>query len=136
LIERKTWRRNNSLWISERGCTGATWGGRRRAVSTVFNLGRNEVTATLATHRLEMLWDAIEGWFTRHRDGEQPVWDETTLRIGQAIADGEFVCRLEVPKLVQHIAATDGVAVIHGWLDSLRQAFGTVIGIQLADSAW
>jgi hypothetical protein len=83
--------------------------------------------------RLELLWQAVEGWFARHRDGEQPVWDETTLRIGQAIADGEFVCRLEVSDYIREVAAKDGVAFVHGWLHGLREAFGTVIGIQLAD---
>lgn len=98
-----------------------------------FYLGRDEKKAGVASQRLEMLWKAVKGWFARHRDGEEPVWDETTLHLAQTIANGEFICRVEVPDLVRQMAATDGVWRIHGWLDSLRQAFGEIIGIQLAD---
>lgn len=75
----------------------------------------------------------MKDYYARYRDGEQPVWDETTLSIGMAVARGEFVCRLEVPDLVRRLATADGEHVVHGWLNQLRQVFGTVIGLQIVD---
>src|SRR5205085_1089222 len=43
------------------------------------------------------------------------------------------ICRLEVPGFVRQTAEAEGVNVIHGWLHSLREGFGAIIGLQLDD---
>src|SRR4051794_20575729 len=70
-----------------------------------FYLGDNEKKAEIAARRLEILWEAVEEWFARERDDQEPVWEDTTLAIGHAIAKGEFVCRLEVPGPIREMAA-------------------------------
>jgi hypothetical protein len=108
--------------------------GKSGLIQQRFYLGRDEQKAALAEQRLKQLWDAIEAtWGHDHLGNGQPVWDETTLTIGQAIARGEFVCRLELPTTVQEAARLQGDFVLHGWLNQLRQAFGTIIGLELAN---
>lgn len=88
------------MWTPGRGCSAATWGRKHGGAQHRFYLGRDRAKATLANQRLDLLWDAVKAYCARYRDGETPVWDDTTLTIAQAVARGEFNCSVDVPAYV------------------------------------
>ncbi|HJT78600.1 MAG TPA: hypothetical protein VJ739_15450, partial [Gemmataceae bacterium] len=104
-----------------------------KAVQHLFRLGKDEGKAKLANSRLEQLWQCVK---LRHerQQGEgkaadpRPLWDETTLAIGGAVAKGEAVCKLQPPPEVSGLAVEMQVA----WLGTLQRDF-PVIPLQLAD---
>src|ERR1019366_5495073 len=96
-----------------------------------FYLGRDESRARIASQRLQDLWDAVER--SRKALNLQPAWDDTTLAIGQAIARGDFLCRLEIPDWLKKEGDDEGKNLIQDWLHGLREDYGSIIGLQLVD---
>src|SRR5207248_2189236 len=56
-----------------------------------FYLGRDKATAHVSEIRLETFWKALEGYFGVERNGEAPLWEDWSLEIAGAIADGQMV---------------------------------------------
>jgi integrase len=108
---------------------GWKWGN-GRPIQHLFRLGRDEAKAKAANYRLEQLWDAVVARWRRWKaegttDEPSPVWDDTTLAIGGAIAKGQAVCTLHPPEGL-------GAAGAAMWLTVLQTQF-PMIGLKLPD---
>jgi integrase len=77
-----------------------------KMIQHLFRLGRDEAAAKTANVRLEQLWECVVARWRRLKgegktDEPSPVWDDTTLAIGHAIAKGEDSLTLQplIPSL-------------------------------------
>jgi hypothetical protein len=104
-----------------------------KTVQHLFRLGKDETQAKLANIRLEQLWNGVAARWKRLKDEDRaetpaPVWDETTLAIGQAIAKGDTSCAIFPPPDVLALPAEMQVA----WLGRLQADF-PIIPLRLVD---
>lgn len=95
-----------------------------------FYLGDAEDRAKANSLRLADMWRALADRWKRWRDAgieesEFPQWDDTTLKIAQAIADGQWSVVVSVPEDID----SDGVA---HWLADLRTTFPMMGAISIA----
>src|SRR5262245_34408569 len=103
-----------------------------------FYLGRDEAKATLASLRLEQLWDQVSRRWERENKFElyptdRPVWDEITLAIAEAVRNGDAVARVPLP--VPFSAMIPESPLLAAWLHRLQPDI-TVIKLELrADDA-
>lgn len=100
-----------------------------------FYLGRDESKATLASLRLEQLWQQVCKRWQRENSCEiyptdRPVWDEVTLAIAEAVRIGEAVARVPLP--VPFSVMIPECPMIGDWLDRLQDDI-TVIKVELRD---
>jgi hypothetical protein len=111
-----------------------------------FYLGRDLSKATLANLRLEQLWEQVKNrWvrdneipvfdedrqeWIRHRESEQPIWDEVTLTIAQAIIKGETTAHIKPSADLLELA--DDAEVMTCWLQQLQSDF-PMIRLELVD---
>lgn len=110
-----------------------------------FYLGKKHSEAAINVLRLERAWLAVETRWQKMRarqaegfvwDDEtpRPLWDETTLRIGQAIARGELVVRLDLPTGLRDGTSELTLQMSSSWLLELQDDFG-MVRLELADQA-
>jgi hypothetical protein len=95
-----------------------------------FYLGRDKNSAQVSETRLEVFWTALEEYFAAERKGEIPLWEEWSLEIAAAIADGKMV--ISPPSPPASLVAwfpDDPDIVAAGWLDILQSHFGGVVGV-------
>lgn len=98
-----------------------------KQVQHLFRLGKDEEEAKTANMRLEQLWDAV---VARHKrllresraETAEPLWDDVTLVIGQAIAKGQDACAISPPTTIASLTAELQVA----WLARLQADFPIV----------
>jgi integrase len=94
-----------------------------------FYLGRDKNHARVGETRLEAFWNALEGYFAAERKGESPLWEEWSLEIGAAIADGKMVIAPPPPPAALVALFPDDPDVASaGWLDILQTHFAGVVG--------
>jgi hypothetical protein len=101
-----------------------------------FYLGRDEQRAQYANLRLEQLWEQACKRWSRENARElqplsQPMWNETTLEIAEAIRNGELVAFVSLPRPVMSVMIPESPLIGH-WLFELREDI-TVIKIELSD---
>jgi hypothetical protein len=111
---------------------GWKWGN-GRPIQHLFRLGKDKEQAMAANRRLEQLWDAVVAAWKRRKaeqttDEPAPVWDDTTLAIGQAIAKGQTVATIYPPPEMENMAP----AAVGAWLAALQLQF-PFIGLKLPD---
>jgi hypothetical protein len=96
-----------------------------------FYLGGDRTEAQVRYLRLDQVWAAAEKCWVREGGPGRPLWDETTLRVAQAVSRGESECRLELPRW----AIVDGMdaATMVSWLQDLQEDF-YMIRLSLADA--
>jgi integrase len=92
-------------------------GNSERPVQHLFRLGRDKERASAANARLEQLWGAVVERWRRWRAANVecpacPLWDDTTLAIGAAVAKGESACVLQPPERLNAGAAASWLAVL------------------------
>ena len=94
-----------------------------------FFLGRDKNQAQVGETRLEAFWISLEEYFATQRKGESPLWEEWSLEIGAAIADGKMVIAPPPPPPALLAMFPDDPDVASaGWLDILQTHFACVIG--------
>jgi hypothetical protein len=101
-----------------------------------FYLGREEVKATLASLRLQQLWDQVSRRWQRENATEleptdRPVWDGVTLAVAEAIRNGEAVARVPLPLPLAAMVPESPLRA--EWLHRLQSDL-TVIQIELRDA--
>jgi integrase len=101
-----------------------------KLVQHLFRLGRDVAPAKAANLRLEQLWEAVVArWRRQHAEGKTadhcPLWDDTTLTIGAAIARGQTTCTLTPPDGGSPTAAATWLAILQGYYP--------MIGLRLPD---
>src|SRR5262245_66090227 len=100
-----------------------------------FYLGREETKATLASLRLEQLWEQVSRRWEREKQTDlsptdRPVWDEVTLAIAEAIRNGDAVAQIPLP--LPFSAMIPESPLLADWLHRLQTDI-TVIKIELRD---
>jgi hypothetical protein len=100
-----------------------------------FYLGREESKATLASLRLEQLWDQVSRRWERENQTDlhatdRPVWDGVTFAIAEAVRNGDAVARIPLPLPFSTMIPES--PLIGDWLDRLQSDI-TVIKIELHD---
>jgi hypothetical protein len=95
-----------------------------RAIQHLFRLGRDKAEAERRNLLLERLWDCVcNVWKKDKGDGAPcsacPMWDDTTLAIGAAVARGEALCVLQPPA-----GLGAGAALL--WLAAVQQRYPVV----------
>lgn len=97
-----------------------------------FKLGHDRKVAAGRSQQLEAIWDAVCKRVQREDEDARPLWDETTIQIGQAVARGEPVATLKVPAwLEQDMPEAEAVV---GWLHDLQADF-PMIRLRIEDQA-
>jgi len=96
-----------------------------------FYLGRDQGAAGLAERRLVQFWEAIERYFEEERDGEECRWEAWSLALAKQIADGAMVVTADVPDHIQVQVEHEGVIVVAGWHNLLKEYFGAICGIEM-----
>jgi hypothetical protein len=101
-----------------------------------FYLGRDEAKATLASLRLEQLWEQVSRRWehenkTELRPTDRPVWDEVALAIAEAVRNGEAVARIPLP--LPFSAMVPESPLRGDWLHRLQTDI-TVIKVELRDA--
>jgi hypothetical protein len=96
-----------------------------------FYLGGDRTEAQVRYLRLDQVWAAAQKRWAGDQNPGRPLWDETTLRIAQAVSRGEPECRLELPRWA--IGAELDAATMVCWLQELQEDF-SLIRLSLADA--
>jgi hypothetical protein len=95
-----------------------------------FYLGRDKNHARVGETRLEAFWNALGGYFAAERKGESPLWEEWSLEIGAAIADGIMVIAPPPPPAaLVALFPNDPDVASAGWNDILQTHFAGVVGL-------
>lgn len=102
-----------------------------------FHLGREETKATVANLRLELLWQEVCKRWERENDyalhpTDQPVWDDVTLAVAEAVRTGEPVAKIDLP--LPFSAMVPESPLTGAWLDRLQRDV-TIVKIELRDPA-
>lgn len=82
-----------------------------------FNLGRDLAEARRRFDRLARVWEIIENRWAKEQVDPRPLWDDVTLAIGRAIAEGAEEAAVPVPS--DDVEPGD----IGSWLRHLQQEF-------------
>jgi hypothetical protein len=143
VVKKSLCRASNGLFIRNLGYNRGAEG----YVQPKFYLGRDESRALLANLRLEQLWNQVKKrWerdneiavfdedrqeWIRHRESEQPVWDEVTLTIAQAIIKGEPTAHINPSTDLIELA--DDAEVMTCWVQQLQADF-PIIKIELVNA--
>jgi hypothetical protein len=98
-----------------------------------FYLGREEAQATLASLRLEQLWEQVRRRWERENPTElyptnRPVWDEVTFPIAEAVRNAQAVAYIPLPLPLSALIPES--PLIGDWLDRLQTDI-TVIKLEL-----
>lgn len=97
-----------------------------------FKLGSDRQAAVVRSYQLEAVWKAICKRHEREPETPRPVWDETTVEIGKAVARGDVVVKLPVPAwLEQDMPEAEAVV---SWLHDLQADF-PMVRLQIQDQA-
>ena len=94
-----------------------------------FNLGSDLAEAKSRFDRLARVWEVIKRRWEQEKLEERPLWDEVTLAIGKAVAEGADTAALPLPDDLQAEEPGD----IGSWLRHIQKDF-PVIRLTLADA--
>lgn len=98
-----------------------------------FYLGHDHDAAALAERRLVQFWAALERYFEEERDGIESRWEDWSLALAKQIADGAMVVKTEAPDHIQAQAEHEPT-IVAAWFQMLKEYFGTICGIEMAEA--